>query len=193
MKKLIFLIVIFFTFQNCNKVKNNIKEKMHIPDYSYKEAGIDQFYYSYTDLGNTPVFPLIKPFKILKVGNPREWLLDTDLGGIDNELGGNISPLVYFNVVENFIYGYKSEYKDDKIPDFNMPQKWFILNTQDKKLQYFDKESDFKARLKKLNLPETFLSPDEVYEQYKQDPVLPWFPEGIKKQLQEVKAKKENK
>jgi len=28
-----------------------------------------------------------------------------------------------------------------------------------------------------------------VYEQYKQDPVLPWFPEDIKKQLREVKEK----
>ncbi|WP_157444259.1 MULTISPECIES: hypothetical protein [unclassified Chryseobacterium] len=48
---------------------------------------------------------------------------------------------------------------------------------------------DFQAEIKKLNLPETFLNPDEVYEQYKQDPVLPWFPEDIKKQLQEAKAK----
>jgi len=29
-----------------------------------------------------------------------------------------------------------------------------------------------------------------VYEQYKQDPVLLWFPEDIKKQLHEAKEKK---
>ncbi|WP_262148472.1 hypothetical protein [Chryseobacterium foetidum] len=53
-----------------------------------------------------------------------------------------------------------------------------------------DKESDFQAKLKELNLPETFLNPDEVYEQYKQNPVLLWFPEDIKKQLEEIKKQK---
>jgi len=52
-----------------------------------------------------------------------------------------------------------------------------------------DKESDFQAKLKELNLAETFLNPDEVYEQYKQNPILPWFPENIKKQLEDVKVK----
>ncbi len=57
-------------------------------------------------------------------------------------------------------------------------------------IQYFNKESHFSTELKKLNLPETFLNRDEVCEQYKLDPVLPWFPEDVKKQLQETKEKK---
>lgn len=48
-----------------------------------------------------------------------------------------------------------------------------------------------KQNSKKLNLSEEMLSPDAVYEQYKTDPVLPWFPEkDIKKKLEEVKAQK---
>ena len=50
--------------------------------------------------------------------------------------------------------------------------------------------SYLKAELKKLNLPEEMLNPDQVYEQFKTDPILPWFPEDIKKQLEEAKNKK---
>lgn len=91
-----------------------------------------------------------------------------------------------------YIYGSQGKKLDfDEKEEF--PRIWFIINSKTKEVRGYEKELDFQAELKKLNLPETFLSPDEVYEQYKQDPVLPWFPEGIKKQLQEVKAKKENK
>jgi len=117
------------------------------------------------------------------------WFLDTDLDNLYNEFGGGISPIKKFNVFNQYIYGHKLEFKNENQPDFNIPEKWFIINTQEKQLVYFDKELDFQAELKKLNLPETFLYPDEVYEQYKQDPVLHWFPEDIKKQLQEVKEK----
>ena len=54
----------------------------------------------------------------------------------------------------------------------------------------FREHREIKAKLKKLNLSEEMLSPDAVYEQYKTDPVLPWFPEDIKKKLEEVKAQK---
>ena len=46
------------------------------------------------------------------------------------------------------------------------------------------------AELKKCNLPEVLLSPDEVYEQFKNNPILPWFPEDVKKHLEEAKIKK---
>lgn len=165
---------------------------MHIPDYSYKNSGIDQFYYLTHEVGNsTSTIPLLKPYTIFKIGSSHEWFLDTDLGNLYNELGGGISPLVNFNVNGNLIYGYKSKLIDEKNSDFNMPEKWFIINTQEKKLTYFDKESDFKIELKKFNLPETFLNPDEIYQQYKNDPVLPWFPEDVKKQLEQVKVRKQ--
>lgn len=64
------------------------------------------------------------------------------------------------------------------------------VKVEDSALITFRKESDFKKELKKLNLPEKFLNPEEVYEQYKNDPVLPWFPEKIKKELEKAKTKK---
>jgi len=72
------------------------------------------------------------------------------------------------------------------------PKVYFVINTKDLKITYFEKESDFKSELKKLNLPEEMLTPDAVFEQYKNDPVLSWFPEDIKKQLEEVKKEKGN-
>ena len=169
----------------CNKIKNEMKE--HTPDYSYKNAGIDKFYYSNVDPGNINILPLVKPLSMNR--SEYGWFLDTDLDNLYNEFGGGISPIKKFNVFNQYIYGHKLEFKNENQPDFNIPEKWFIINTQEKQLVYFDKELDFQAELKKLNLPETFLYPDEVYEQYKQDPVLHWFPEDIKKQLQEVKEK----
>lgn len=34
------------------------------------------------------------------------------------------------------------------------------------------------------------MSPDEVYEQFKNDPILPWFRKDIKKQFEKAKNKK---
>jgi len=59
---------------------------------------------------------------------------------------------------------------------------------QSKKIIFFEKESEFTAELKRLNLPEKLLNPDEAYEQFKQDPVLDWFPEDVKNKLEKVKA-----
>lgn len=190
MKKIIYIIsltAILFNIQ-CNKIKEKMKKE--IPNYSYKNAGVDQFYYSYEENGNTPIIPLIKPYKIRIVGSKRSWSLFTS--NLQNNLGNVIDPTIYFNVKHTYIYGHKSNEKDKKDSDFDSPEKWFIIDTQNEKLNYFDKEKDFKNELKKLNLPEEFLNPDEVFEQYKNDPVLPWFPEDIKKQLEEVKAKKKN-
>ncbi|WP_347216759.1 hypothetical protein [Chryseobacterium sp.] len=173
--------------QNCNKIKNKVKEKMHVPDYSYKNEGIDNFYYSHSEVGNTPVIPLVKPYNISNIGSPREWYLDTYTAKLNNELGGGISPIESFNCKDNYIYGYKPFEEDKEDPKFNSPEKWFIIDVQEKKLIYFDKKVSFIKAIKELNLPETFLNPDEVYEQYTKDPVLPWFPENIKKQLEKVK------
>lgn len=60
-----------------------------------------------------------------------------------------------------------------------------------KDVQGYETEEEFNIELKKLNLPEEYLSPDEVFEKYKEDPVLPWFTEDIKKQLEEIKGKSE--
>lgn len=131
---------------------------------------------------------MIKPYKLINSGSPKVWGLTTN--DLYNELGNVISPTSFFNVEKTYIYGYKSFEKDEIDVKFNSPEKWFIINTQEKKLVFFEKEKDFKAELKKLNLPEKFLTPDNVFEQYQNDPVLPWFPEEIKKQLEEIKKQK---
>lgn len=186
--KYFFLISTIFILFNCNKMKQKIN--LNVPDYSYKKAGIDQFYYSYESTGNTSIIPLIKPYCMETYNGHTDWSLDTDYGNLENELGGLIKPIGYFHTIDVFIYGYKGQYKSEKIPDFDFPEKWFIINTKDSKLTYFDKEKEFKEELQKLNLPEEWLTPNEVFEQYKNDPVLPWFPDEIKKQLREVKVNK---
>ncbi len=195
MRSACFLLLIgIFCFLSCSesKTKDKFHKKINMPDYSFKKLEIDQFYYLTYETGTTTsTIPLIKPYTLYKTLSSNEWFLDTDLGNIYNELGGGISPVINFNVYSNFIYGYKSKLTDENISDFIMPEKWFIINIEKKKLIYFDKESDFLNELRKLKLPEKFLTPDEVYEQYRNDPVLPWFPEDIKKQLEEAKAKHE--
>lgn len=133
---------------------------MQIPNYSYKEAKIDEFYYVQKTAGSSEIVPLIKPYDIIKAGSPKEWGLATF--DMPNELGNVISPVVRFNLNEVYIYGYKPFEKDEEDTTFDSPEKWFIINTNEKNLIYFDKESDFKAELKKLKLPDEFLNPDEV-------------------------------
>ncbi|WP_370900686.1 hypothetical protein [Chryseobacterium gossypii] len=188
-RKILYYTIIVIVSISCNKIKNKVKEKIPTPDYSYKGAKIDEFYYIRETVGNSKIIPLIKPYDMMKSGSPQEWSLATY--ELQNELGNVISPVHLFNVQDVYIYGKKTFEKDDIDSKFDSPEKWFIINTQEKKLIFFNKESDFKTELKKIGLPEKFLDPDEVYEQYKYDPVLPWFPEDIKKQLEGVKAKKE--
>lgn len=180
---LVKLSIITMFFQ-CNYMKEKIVE--NIPGYEYKKAEIDKFYYVNMEGGNTPVIPLIKPYNFQKVGSKITWSIYTDK--LDNKLGDVIDPTQYFNIKFPHIYGYKSFEKDEKDSDFDSPEKWFIIDTQSKKIVFFEKETEFKVALKSLNLPEKFLNPDEVYEEFKQDPVLEWFPEDIKKQLNKVNS-----
>ena len=162
-----------------------MKNKL-LPERPYEKAQIDKFYWAYSDWNYT-MFPLIKPIVLMQYQGNKDWWLNTSK--INGQLT-DISPVESFNVSQNYIYGYKPIEKDLDNPTFDSPEKWFIVNTKEKKLTFFDKETEFKAELKKLNLPEEMLTPDAVYEQYKTDPVLPWFPEDIKKQLEEAKEAK---
>ena len=179
------LIIFGFCFYGCNKSKE-MKEKL-FPERPYEAAKIDNFYWA--DVGwDYAMVPLIKPYKLTKLQGKKEWLLNSSIS--KNEIG-DITPLESFSVNDIYIYGIQNEDLNFDETEMN-PKVYFVINTKDLKITYFEKESDFKSELKKLNLTEEMLTPDAVFEQYKNNPVLPWFPEDIKKQLEEVKKQKGN-
>ena len=191
MKKIIYLLCLM-TLINCNKSKE-MKEKL-FPERPYETSKIDNFYWVDSDT-EYKYIPLINPYYLkMSSKNNENWTLDTNSKGIRMEFDNNlisvissIEPISNFNISNDYIYGKRNEYEGSSIPQY-----WYLYNTLEKSLKIFVKESDFKAELKKLNLAEEFLNPDVVFEQYKNDPVLPWFPEDIKKQLEEVKKQKGN-
>lgn len=178
------------TLITCNKTKE-MKNKL-FPERPYEEASINKFYWVDSD-NDYKYIPLILPYKlVMSSENNQKWTLTTNSKGIrmvfdDNVVTiiSSIEPITDFNISSSFIYGIS-----DKLEHSSIPKLWFIYNTMNNNLKLFEKEEDFKAELKKLDLPEKFLTPDDVFEQYQNDPILPWFPENIKKQLEEVKVKK---
>lgn len=189
MKKIISLAIIIALI-SCNKTEK-MKNKI-FPDRKYEKAEIDKFYWvdGYWDYVQVP---LVKPYKIQQLQGSKVWTLETYISNpkIETFHGTNtvlnsFDPVDMFNIKDIYIYGSQSE-KLDFDEKNKIPKIWFIINTETKDVKGYELESDFKIELKKLSLPETFLIPDEVYEQYKNNPVLPWFPEDIKKQLEEAK------
>ena len=185
------LLIGIFCFLSCSKIEK-MKEKL-FPERPYEESQTDNFYWA--DSGwDYVLIPLVKPYQLIKLQGKEEWELSTGFNKF-GEIG--IYNIKDFNIKNNYIYGYKATDINESDPNYNVPEYWYLINlkksvkVEDSALITFRKESDFKKELKKLNLPEEFLTPDEVYEQYKNDPVLPWFPEDIKRQLEEAKAKHE--
>ena len=191
--KIFIVLISIFTLTNCNKIENKMKNKL-IQERPYEDAKIDKFYWVASGWDYTTI-PLIKPYNLQKLQGSDIWTLGTNRKEqkIDIVHGENIvlnifSPVEYFNIKDIYIYG-----EQDITETFDkntLPKIWFIINMKERDFVFFEKEEDFKSELKKLNLPEEYLNPETVYEQYKQDPILPWFPEDVKKQLEEVKAKK---
>ncbi|MEE6130387.1 hypothetical protein V2E39_23515 [Chryseobacterium arthrosphaerae] len=193
MKKISSIILIMLIFVSCNKAKK-MKDSL-FPERPYEKANIDKFYWvdGYWDYVQ---IPLVKPYEIQQLQGSKIWMLETHIANpkIETFHGTNtvlssFDPVDTFNVKDIYIYGSQAE-KLDFDEKNTIPKIWFIINTETKDVKGYELESAFKAELKKLNLPETFLNPDEVFEQYKNDPVLPWFPDNIKRQLEEVKARK---
>lgn len=187
--KTILYVLCLMTLINCDKTKE-MKGKL-FPERPYEDAQIDKFYWADSGWDYTMV-PLIKPFQLIKLQGDNLWQVSTGFNKFDEI---SISPIDNVNIVSSYIYGHKAE----EIRDFDerkikVPSFWFIINTKkganESSLSKFESEQEFKVKLKELNLPETFFNPDEVFEQYKNDPVLPWFPDDIKRQLEEVKARK---
>jgi len=188
MKKIFLLIIIMAALFGCRKTEK-MKEKL-FPERPYEDAQIDNFYWS-IEGWDYSVIPLIKPFQLIRLQGDYVWQLSTGFNKFDEI---SVSPINDFNLTSNYIYGHKvEETRDFDNRKIIVPAFWFIIDikkgVKEVSLSKFNSEQELKAELKKLNLPETFLNPDEIYEQYKQNPVLPWFPEDIKKQLEEVKAK----
>ena len=172
-----------------------MKEKL-FPERPYEKSRIDKFYWVDSDT-DYYFIPLIKPYKLsMEVYKSNDWTLDTNSEGVYLEFDKSLitkmssfEQIGKFNVLNHIIYGMAMSKKINSENNMSIPNLWFIYKPIDNSLNIFKQESDFKSELKKLNLPEEFLTPDEVYEQYKNDPVLPWFPENIKKQLEEAKTK----
>lgn len=187
MKKLQILIILMATLLSCQKAQK--MKKNLIPDRNYENAMVDKFYWADSD-NEFKCLPLNYPYKLIMSNeNNQNWTLDSKLKGkrfvFDNNVVTHISsvePIVNFNLNQNFIYGERGISKDSEIPKY-----WFLFDISQKNLEIYLNKTIFLSELKKLTLPETFLKPDEIYEQFKEDPVLPWFPQEIKKQLEEVK------
>ena len=180
--KIILLLGLLANLLNCNKIQE-IKNQKHIID-TYKQSNVDRFYWE--DSGQDyEVIPLVKPFKLKKLKGSQEWSVNTSV--ISKEIKG-LQPVILFSCMNIYAYGFQDiDYFSDT-KEIISPQTWFIINARTKNIDYYEKEYEFKAELKRLSLPEKFLNPDEVYEQFKQDPVLDWFPEDVKKQLNQVKS-----
>ena len=195
MKNTGLLIYIILFFLSCNKTEN-MKNKI-FPERPYEKIQVDKFYWADGDM-DFYYIPLVKPYKLsMESDKKNEWTLDTDSEGIylefENSLVTKMSSfesVEEFNVSNNIIYGTTRPRKINSENKFSIPKLWFIYKARENDLMIFKEESDCKTELEKLNIPYTFLSPNEVYEQYKINPVLPWFPEDIKKQLKEIKTKK---
>lgn len=187
MKKVHLLIILMTALFSCQKTEK-MKEKL-FPERPYKDAQIDKFYWAinHSDINQ---IPLIKPVFLSQYKGKDEWSIKVSDFNKTENISNLLNPVPSFNVNNIYIYGFQDDDYFGETNEILFSKKWFIINTQAKQLVYFDKESDFQAKLKELNLPETFLNPCEVYEQYKKDPILPWFPEDIKKQLEDAKAKK---
>ncbi|MGL6126640.1 hypothetical protein [Chryseobacterium artocarpi] len=181
--KTILYVLCLMALINCDKTKE-MKGKL-FPARPYEDAQIDKFYWSDNGWDYTMI-PLLKPYQLTKLQGKEEWMLNTSAS--KNEIS-DATPIESISVNTIYIYGIQGERLNFENTEMN-PKVYFLINTKDLNVIFFDKESAFKAELKKLNLPETFLNPDEVFEQYKNDPVLPWFPDDIKKRLEEVKVGK---
>lgn len=192
MKKIstLILISILVCCNKTDKMKNKI-----FPEKIYEKNHIDKFYW--VDEGwDYSVIPLIKPFRLQKMQGMDNWMLDTyiktpkiETFHNQNIVLNNFDPVEKLNVNNGYIYGNQGEILNFDGTD-KIDKIWFIINIETKEVKGFEAESAFQNELKNLNLPNTFLNPDDLYDQYNINPVLPWFPDNIKKQLEEIKEKK---
>ena len=199
MNKIFSLLFIIITLLSCNKIEK-MKNKI-APENPYLKANIDKFYWQ-TVSDDHNIVPLIKPYQLMKITGSNEWYLPTKSNDSFNFKNGSIVKLNSFSTVVNcnifppYVFGIDEEVTTIS-PETNKsiiikPRLYFIINTDNNNLDTFEDYKFFKERLNQLNLPNEYSTPDYLFEQFRDNPVLPWFPEEIKKQLEEVKKQKGN-
>lgn len=193
----IFIVIILLTVISCNKTKK-MKDKL-FPERPYEKANIDRYYWETVSDGHE-LIPLIKPYSLMRINGSTDWYLPTKSQDVFSFKNGSFvnlysfSNISYCNIFKPYIYGVDEE-TTDSYPDNKdsiiivKPRLYFIINTDNDILKVYENENDLKKELEKLNLPNEYLTPNDLYEQFIMSPVLPWFPEDIKKQLNDVKAK----
>ena len=204
-------LIPFFVFSSailagCSDIINKIKNIAHSIDEVaiYKEMGADPFYW---DTGDRDIdrIPLIKPYALVRPkGN--DWML-----ALPDELYSNWKdeyvdyrtrtfysnnsrtfPISYIYVKNIYIYGFKDVLESEEL---NIPSFYFIIDTEKNQIKTYDtdRQEDFLTELKSLdiilNTTEDWVDPDILFDDFRFDPILPWFPQEIKNQLEEVKKK----
>lgn len=192
---------------SCNRIKNKIKSieySMH-EGAIYIDMGVDTFYW---EVGNRDIerIPLIKPYALQRPRGDDSWMLalpnelysnwdnkitnDTIRVFIDNT--ARTFPIKNINVKDIYIYGFKDNIK---LGDVYISAFYFIINTKENQIKTYstDRWKDFLTELNSLditlNTAEDWVDPDILFDDFKIDPILPWFPENIKSQLKKVKMK----
>jgi len=177
--KIVIILGLLINLLGCSKLEK-IKNKMN-PGSPYKKAGIDRFYWEAED-DDKHIIPLIKPYYLYKWKGDDEWILNSSI----------ISPIADINIKDTYIYGSTDiDYFGDDKNVINNTEFFFIINTKANEIKryYYKREKkQFEEELRKLNLPEKYLEPQNIYWEFERYPDLEWFPEDVKKQLREVKA-----
>lgn len=194
MKKISLLLIFVILLLGCNKVKK--MEQNIISENPYLTAKIDKFYWE-TLSDDTNLVPLIKPYQLMRVTGSEDWYLPTLSKDRFNFKNGSfvdlfsLSTVIECNIKPPYIFGIDEEitsiHPDTNKPFAIKPRLYFIINSESNKLDVYEDVELYKNQLNQLNLPDSYSTPDYLFEQFKKDPVLPWFPENIKKQLEKVK------
>lgn len=194
MKNFALVLNIIFCFFSCHKVEK-MKNKV-MPENPFLKTNIDRFYWE-TVSEDHNVVPLVKPYRLMRVTGSKDWYLPTKSNDYFDFKNGSTVKLNSFSSVTNcnvfppYIFGIDEEVTSVS-PDTNIsiaikPRLYFIINTDNNYLNVYEDFDKFKEELTKLKLPNDYSTPDYLFEQFKDNPVLPWFPDDIKRQLEEVK------
>lgn len=183
--KIVIILGLLINLLGCSKLEK-IKNKMN-PGSPYKKAGIDRFYWEAED-DDKYIIPLTKPLRLIKWKANKDWNLETSIMGWKY---GDIGPVSYIYIKDLYVFGLQDFSYDETGEVIDLSSFFFIINTKTKEINTYDynkEKKQFEEELRKLNLPEKYLEPQNIYWEFERYPDLEWFPEDVKKQLREVKT-----